>query len=210
MSDKTTPQGGEKTENQTPQGGADKAQGASSGSTIDINQFNALQNKLNDFESDNKKYRDKFKEIEEQGKQKEKEEAEKRGEHEKLYKESEARHGERDKNDALRDKNDSDKKKAIEKRYKEALGKLTPDQKKQFEAMYSDMTNDPEILLNKLYSFNPSVNDPMSANSNPASQGNKENMKAILDKIKTDPKIRRDLNNPEDLRKLLGGVILPD
>ncbi len=203
MSDEKTPQGGEKTENQTPQGGADKAKVASSGSTNDVAYNDALKlietlKKENFDHRENKRVRD------EQDKEKERKTAEEKGEYKKLY---ESEKSEKDgyiKKIADNDKKEDTKKKEIAKRYKEALGKLTADQKKQFEDMYADMTDDPAILLNKLYSFHPAVIDPASANSQPASQADSDSkIDAIIKSAKTDAQTMTELRQTDSIQEIL-------
>lgn len=207
MSTETTANVVEKPENQTPQGGAEQAKVASSGSTNDV-AYNEALKMIDTLKKENFDHRENKRARDEQDKEKERKAAEVKGEYKGLYESEKAEKEEYIKQIADKDKKEENQKKEITKRYKEALGRLTPDQKKQFETMYTDMTDDPALLLNKLYFFNPSVVDPISANSSPASQGNKDNMKAILDKIKTDPETRKKLNNPDDIRELLRGTIL--
>lgn len=193
----------EKPENQTVQGTAEQAKVASSGSTNDVAYNDALK-LIDTLKKENFDHRENKRVRDEQDKEKERKTAEEKGEYKKLYESEKAEKDGYIKQIANKDKKEEDQKKEISKRYKEALGRLTPDQKKQFETMYADMTDDPAILLNKLYSFNPAINDPASANSQPALQADSDSkIDAIIKSAKIDAQTMTDLRQTDSIQEIL-------
>lgn len=155
-------------------------------------EFTALQKKISELESDNKKYRDERRAAEEKQKKDKEEEAKKRGEFESLFKQKEAEvEPLKLENQGLRQ--------IMEKTLKSQLEQLSAEQTQEFKSLFGDLTL--EKQFEKFAIWAPSKQkvaaNPLNLPGTPASQAgnskkNEAAYRAALDAAKADfdqPKI---------------------
>ncbi len=203
MEDTTTPDAGEPKEEVTSQSAESVSEHGLE--TIDNSKdIASLEKKLNEVLNDNKKYRDKFKEIEETKKKLALEQAEKNGEYQKIaddYKsqlESATPKLER-------------YEKTIQSTLDTELKKLTKENKDSFNSLFGDI-EDPLLKWDKLQKWLNTVpaspNQPVESPAKKQEQNLSKDIQAILKQAKVDgdySKVRQLNYNINDISKELLG-----